>query len=300
MTHILKDDSGTVTGVRGRSSADEPETFTADLVVGADGRFSFVAREFGAVGVGELNDFTSAGYMAEWDNVDDYSADWPNAITTYNTARRFMILMIPIAERKYLIATVMPSEDAHFGAHGAEQAYAEALQRVPHLQNRLKNAQQVSAMVGIRPIENGYREPFGVQWALVGDAVHYKDPSDGQGIYDALLGSKLLAESILAWKRGDLSWAEAGARYRQRLLDETQLMFRQTVANLKQSLFMTPPAFAIQTFARYLISDSDYQRQFFRYLSRAISPADYKLGPPLLLKAISRGVIGDLRGGRNG
>jgi hypothetical protein len=81
--------------------------------VGADGRFSFSARQFGAKVVEELNDFTTAAYHAEWENVDDYAPDCPNAITTYNTNKGFLLLVIPIATRKYIISTYMKSDDAY-------------------------------------------------------------------------------------------------------------------------------------------------------------------------------------------
>ena len=289
VTQVLKDQNGAVTGIAGPS-----QSFTADLVVGADGRFSFAAREFGAKVVEEQNKFTTAVYLAEWENVDDYSADWPHAVTNYNTGKRFMVLVIPIGERRYLIGSYMPSPDSHFGGQGVEQAYAEGLQRVPHLWNRLKNARRVTDVVGIRPIENGYREAYGPNWALVGDAVHYKDPSDGQGVYDALMGSKLLAQAVLDWKRRGISWEQAGAAYQQRLMEKTHPMFRQTVANVKQTIFMQPPGFIIRTLIRYGISSPDFQNQFLRYLSRAIDPADFQ-GAAMFPRILMQGIATDIR-----
>src|SRR5262249_47405939 len=44
VTGILKDGSGIVGGISGKPSNSPSESYTADLVVGADGRFSFSAR----------------------------------------------------------------------------------------------------------------------------------------------------------------------------------------------------------------------------------------------------------------
>ncbi|MBC8171162.1 MAG: NAD(P)/FAD-dependent oxidoreductase [Anaerolineae bacterium] len=294
VTQILKDDSGdVVNGIVGKASMGEDEAFSADLVVGADGRFSFSARQFGEKVVEEKNDYPSAVYHAEWENVDDYAPDYPNAITTYNTGKGFMILVIPIAERKYHIGTYMKSGDANFGAQGFEQAYHEGVQRVPHLWNRLKNAKCVTNVVGMRPIENGYREAFGANWALVGDAVHYKDPADGQGIYDALLESKLLAQSIIDWKQHGTTWAAAGAAYQQRMMNATHPTFKQTVANVRQTLYTPVPGFIIKTIVRWLINAPEFQREFLRYLSRAVDAADYK--PGLSSKIVLNGIKTDLR-----
>jgi len=264
---ILKDEAGTVNGISGKTGERPQESFTADLVIGADGRFSFSARQFGAKVIEEQNQFTSAAYYADWENVDDYSPDHPHAISTYTASQGFMLLVIPVAERKYAIATVMKSSDAHFGAQ-VETAYLEGLQRAPHLWHRLKNAKRVTEIVGMRPIENGYREAFGANWALVGDAVHYKDPSDGQGIYDALLESKLLAEAILDWKNGT-HWAVAGARYQQELIETTHPTFVKTVANVKQTLYTNIPGFLLKTLVRWVTSYPNFQTQFLRTLARA-------------------------------
>lgn len=290
---VLKDDIGVVKGIVGKTSGGEDESFTADLVVGADGRFSFSARQFGAKVVEEQNDYTTAVYHAEWENVDDYSADCPNAITTYRTGKGFMILVVPIAERKYHVGAVMRSADANFGAQGFERAYRESLQRIPHLWNRLRNARCVTDVVGMRPIENGYREAFGANWALVGDAVHYKDPTDGQGIYDALLESKLLAQAVIDWKHNGTTWAAAGASYQRQMMDATHPTFEQTVANIKQTIFIEVPGFAIKTVVRWLINAPDFQTEFLRYLARAINPVDYK--PGISPKIVVNGIMGDIR-----
>jgi flavin-dependent dehydrogenase len=292
VTEILKDPSGAVNGISGKNADGTAESYTADLVVGADGRFSFAARQFGAKVIEEQNKFTTAVYTAEWENVDAYAADYPNAVTNYRGSG-FMILAIPIAERRYHIGTAMKSAAANFGAKGFEQAYLEDLQRIPHLWNRLKNARRVTDVVGMRPIENGYREAFGTNWALVGDAVHYKDPTDGQGIYDALLESKLLAQAILDWKRSGSTWQIAGANYQQALMEATHATFLLTIENIKQVLYTNLPGFVIKTLVRWMINAPEFQTELLRYLSRAINPADYKPLPSP--KLMLRGLRDDLR-----
>ena len=295
VTQINKDATGHVSGITGQATDGRPTSFTADLVVGADGRFSFSARQFGASVIEEQNDHTSAVYIAEWENVADHSSDSPNAITSYYSGKGHMILVVPIARQKYHIGTVMKSAEANFGARGVEQAYEQTLQRIPHLWQRLTHGQRMNDVVGMRPIENGYRQAYGKNWALVGDAVHYKDPTDGQGIYDALLGSKLLAQAIIDWKQDRLSWEQAGATYQERLLEATHTLFKQTVANVKQTLYVAPPDFILNTFGRYLITNPDYQTRFVRYLSRALDPAEFQPGPKLFLKAFRQGIAADIR-----
>jgi flavin-dependent dehydrogenase len=295
VTQIIKDTTGKVSGIIGRTHQGADETFTGDLVVGADGRFSFAASRFGARVVEEQNEFTTAVYHSEWRMVADYSPQYPHAITSYRTANGLLVLVIPVGDQKYHIGTVIRSADAYFGKKGFEQAYLQNLQSIPHLWHRLKDAHRATNVVGMRPIKNGYREAYGPNWALVGDAVHYKDPSDGQGIYDALLGSKLLAQSIIDWKQGNTSWETAGANYQQRLMGATYAMFKQTTANVKQSMYTKVPRLLNKTLIRWIVSSPEVQTQFLRYLSREISPGDYRPIPPNLPKIVINGLKEDFR-----
>ena len=295
VTEILKDQNGSVTGIVGKNAEKSEEKFTADLIVGADGRFSFAARQFGANVVEEKNEFTTAAYHAEWENVEDYADDCPRAVTLYNTVKGLLLIVLPIDERKYIISTYMRSQDAQFGSKGLEAAYLESVQKVPHLWKRLQNARRVTDVVGVRPIENGYRQAFGANWALVGDALYYKDPIDGQGIYDALIETKILAEAISSWKNDGVAWEVAGAQYQERMLSETHKMFLQTAGRVKQEVHTVPPAFLIKTYIRWMANDPDYQTQFLQYLSRAIDPAEFKTEPSISPKIIWRGIKSDIQ-----
>ncbi len=292
VTQILKDEVGVVKGIMGKHTNGASETYTADLVVGADGRFSFAARQFGAKMLEEKNSYTSAVYLATWENVAPYSVAYLHTATTYRL-NHLLILVIPIAENTYHIGISRRTQDAQFGAQGAETAYEADLYRIAHLANRLKNARRSTDVVGIRPVENGYREAFGTNWALVGDAVHYKDPTDGQGMYDALLGTKLLAEAILDWKGSGTAWAAFGAVYQQRLLEATHAMFLQTVANIKQSLYIKIPGIMLKTLVRWMINSPKFQRDFLRYLSRDITPQAFRAMPST--KVILRGLLANRR-----
>jgi 2-polyprenyl-6-methoxyphenol hydroxylase-like FAD-dependent oxidoreductase len=59
VTGILKE-NGRVTGIRGQADGGKEETITADLVVGADGRFSFAAGQFEAATLEEHNKHTTS------------------------------------------------------------------------------------------------------------------------------------------------------------------------------------------------------------------------------------------------
>lgn len=293
VTDILKNSAGDVTGIVGKTPGRDPEEFTADLVVGADGRFSFAARKFGAEIVEESSDYPTAGYQAEWENVEEYADELPSSVCMYNTMQGMMVLFVPQAQRRYIVCAYMPSQNAKQNGAAPQEYYQALLESVPQVWNRLAHARQVGEVEAMRQIENGYREAFGNGWALVGDALHYKDPLDGQGIYDALVESKILGEVIARWKTGELSWQQAGAEYNRRVLEATHAMFLSTAARVKREVYSIPPKFIVNTLIRWLLTDPNYQAAFLRYIARAIDPSEVPSMPTAGM--IWRGLKRDVR-----
>lgn len=294
VTDVVKDETGCVTGIVGRTGQRQEEVFTADLVVGADGRFSMAARKFGSEPFEELNDYPSASYHAEWEGVADYAPDNPHPLMIYQLGDGYSLLCIPIARHKYIIGNYFRTEDADFKGNKLEEHYLRAVYSVPRLREQLKDARRVTPIVGVRRIENGYRTAYGPGWALVGDAFHYESPLDGQGIYNALLATGFLAEAIEQWKNGK-PWLQAGQEYQQRFYQSSHDMLKQTVARVKQELYTpAPPPFIVNTLLRWQLTDPKYQQMFLRYLSRAIDPNTFAFtpSPGPILRGIARDIFG--------
>jgi 2-polyprenyl-6-methoxyphenol hydroxylase-like FAD-dependent oxidoreductase len=291
-TGILKENKH-VTGIIGKDGAGNEVRVTADFLVGADGRFSWTAREVGAKVVEERNEYIGSSYHAEWENVEPVSAEHPHALAFYNTVKGLLVLLIPIDTRKYIVANYLTMDKAAFGPHRLESSYLESLQSVPDVWKRLKNARKVTNVVGVKGIQNGYREPFGDGWVLAGDAVHYKDPIDGQGIYDALLGTKILAEAIRKWTQEGYSWEEAMKFYQDELWKATHPMFLQTVERIKEEAYGKPPPLIINTVIRWTLTDPEYQSALLRYIHRVIDPSERPAPHPrFFLRGIRRDLLG--------
>jgi 2-polyprenyl-6-methoxyphenol hydroxylase-like FAD-dependent oxidoreductase len=128
----------------------------------------------------------------------------------------------------------------------------------------------------------------------VGDALHFKDPVDAQGIYDALIEGKLLDEALSAWLSGAKGWDEAMAGYARRVAEETHPMFVATIGRLKRELYDEPPVPIIKTLIRWSMTDPEYQDRFLRFLARDI-PAQGALTPGLMARAALRGLGRDLK-----
>jgi flavin-dependent dehydrogenase len=292
----VQKENGRVTGITGKDGEGKEHSFTTDLLVGADGRFSWTARAVGAKVVEERNEYMGSTYQAEWEGVAPLSEEHPNTVTFYNTAKGFVVLLIPIGNGRHIVANYMTKDKLNFGPHQLEDHYLDGMKSVPDAWARLKNAKRVTDIVGMKGIQNGYREAFGEGWALAGDAVHYKDPVDGQGIYDALLGTKYLAEAIHMWKIQGCDFEESMNHYKENLWNETHPMFEQTVARVKQEAYTEPPPFIIKTIIRWTVTDPEYQANFLRYLHRAIDPSQRPNPHP---KYFIRGLMRDLFGKKN-
>ena len=295
VTSLIKNEQGKISGVVGYQDKQQPETFTADLVVGADGRFSRTAHLVGAKTTHEVTDIASSVYFAAWENVLPFDDEYQNTTAhIFTNIRGKNILTFPLTGGRSLVTLyIRHGREAEKGERSIEEYYLDELKRQPEVWDKMKNARQVSPMIGMKQIGNGYREAGGEGWALVGDAIHYKDPLDGQGIHDALLSAKMLAESIYNWKCAGLPWEQALKQYETRFMDASMPMFKETVARLKRELYDEPPFFIAKTVMRWLLQSPAYKQRFLLVVSRAVDPTNWLTGS-LVLQSIRRGLWRDL------
>ncbi|MCA9704963.1 MAG: NAD(P)/FAD-dependent oxidoreductase [Myxococcales bacterium] len=289
---VRRDEAGAVCGVRLRTPDGSVRDVAARCVVGADGRFSTLARKVGAQ-ARESFDLTSTAHFATWEGVLPHDDADELTVSIYATGRGFDVLFFPAPGGRIHVCTHVRS-DRMRSEGSVEDYYLRTIQSLPTVRRRLEPATRLTDVVGVKRIANGYREPGGAGWVLVGDALHYKDPIDGQGIYDALLGAKLLAEELVAWHEGAQSLAQAVAAYDRRLLDQTHPMYEATTKRIQRELYDEPPSLVLDTLVRWTMNDPVYKRRFLEYLCRAIPPQTW-LTPTVTAGAIARGIYGDLR-----
>jgi len=215
VTGLRRDRTGRVTGITGRAGAARLEV-GADLVVGADGRRSAVARHAGA-GAAHVAP-ASSGVIYRY--FRDVAADGYHWYFTPGSA-----------------AGVIPTNDGLacvFAASSAESIRREldggagaGLRRVlaraaPGLAGQLEHHGAAGPARAFPGLPGYLRDAAGPGWALVGDAGYFKDPITAHGITDALRDAEILARVVTSWGPG------AVARY-QAERDELSLrLFRVT------------------------------------------------------------------------
>lgn len=290
VSDVLRDTRGRVIGILGASEGGAEERIEAGCVVGADGRFSLIARKAGSAVVEDKAEHVSTVYYADWENVAPARDGSENVGQVCTTGRGLDVLSFSAPGNVTNVNTHARADRVQ--VDGDPQRYYEAtLKSIPRVARRLAGAKQVSRVVGIKRVGNAYRAASGPGWVLVGDAFHYKDPVDGQGIYDALVETKLLAAELVRWHHG-ADWTRSMASYEAAARSATHPMFLATTGRLKRELYEEPPVPVIKTMIRWMMTDPKYQETFVRVLNREGNPA-VLTSPKLMAGAIARGIRRD-------
>ncbi|MBE2269932.1 MAG: NAD(P)/FAD-dependent oxidoreductase [Anaerolinea sp.] len=264
------------------------EHISADLVVGADGRFSTVARKVGAEEHDVVEQYPTSIYYAYWKGIKQ--ADEPVALA-YGQEFGYGFLVMDSADETTVIAIEGQAELLNPEPGKTAEFYEALIRQQPPLNALLTQAERITDVRGMRRVGNLYRQPGGAGWALVGDAYHQKDPIDGQGIYDAVFTAKMLAQAILDWRSGKKLWGEALAAYDAAVRRETYPMYGSTLERVRGSLYDKTPAWAV-TPLRWLAQDTLTMERFGMVLTRQIKP-NRVMTPTLVLGALLRGPLRD-------
>jgi len=187
---LQRDSAGRVTGVLARDASGHSFSLRAQIVIGADGIRSIVARQAGAevTRSSKVEGAVLFGYFAgaetsgyEWGYSPGMSAGF---IPTNNGE---VCVFVGCATSRFR-DEVQP--DLHRGFHGI-------LERVsPDMARRIAFARQTGHFRGFASTSGFYRRAFGPGWALVGDAGLFRDPITTHGITDAFRDAELLARAI--------------------------------------------------------------------------------------------------------
>ncbi len=206
---VTRDDDGRVTGVAGRAADGTTVAVRARLVIGADGMRSRIARAVDAPILDELVTDTG-GYFTyfdsiPWDGFEFYIAD------------RAFTGVFPTNHGAACVWVVASGDEieAIRAEHGADEVGFHQLVRrtAPDLADRLGDARRVDRMRLALRYPSFVRHPFGLGWALAGDAGYYRDAITGHGITDAFRDAELLAAAVGGWLRGGRPETVAMHRY---------------------------------------------------------------------------------------
>jgi flavin-dependent dehydrogenase len=277
VTGLIRDSDGRVLGVIAEGPGGRAERIGADLVVGADGRNSTVAKLVGAERYLAYEGPRSV-YWAYWQRPDQLS---PHEL--YNTfSGTSARIVFPTDNDELLIGAVPPLAQAAGWRSDVTASYLADISRYPALAPHLEGRRPVGRVRGVYRPSYFFRRSAGPGWALIGDAGHHKEFVVGLGITDALRDARTLAATIAEKAPPALErW------WRERDLARIEMFF------WSQEMGDTEPVTPLQRLvADRLATSPDLQARFGAILDGELSPYDL-LTPLRAFGMLIRATLGE-------
>ncbi len=190
-------DGGRVTGVRVRGHDGDDETLRADVVIGADGARSTVARLLGVER--PLRFPRRLGLVAHVSGVEGLRDHGE-----MHVGPGYYVGLAPTPGGELNVGMALPLD----GVGTARSRFDAAIAGLPAVAERLVGTSRLTPIRGAAPIGHRVGDVAGPGWLLIGDAAGFVDPFTGEGIHRAFRSARAAVDSILAG-------GEVAARYRR-------------------------------------------------------------------------------------
>lgn len=198
-----------VVGVTALDADGAPLEFAGRAVVGADGRASVVAHQLGCRAPHRLQRAALVTYVR---GVPDCTERGEIFVDPPDYA-----ILNPLDGGRVNLSLVVPLGDFAPWRGRLETFFRARLVQVRHLVGRVGGSEQIAPVQAMAPLAWRVRPPREGGVLLVGDAAGFYDPFTGEGVFKALRGAELAAETLApALRAGDLSAAALAAYWRAR------------------------------------------------------------------------------------
>jgi 2-polyprenyl-6-methoxyphenol hydroxylase-like FAD-dependent oxidoreductase len=252
-----------VTGIRGHAVGGAPLTEAAQVLVGADGLHSLVARVVAPEQYHEKPRLL-CGYYSYWSGLP-----MNGRFETYVRPDRGFAAW-PTNDDLTLVIGGWPYREFAANRADIEGNYLAMFEMAPGFAERIHRATREDRVVGTA-VPNYFRKPYGPGWALVGDAGYNKDFITAQGIQDAFRDAELCVTALDETLSGRQSFDEAMGRY-QFSRDARVLPMYELTAELAS---LEPPPPELAQLLEAMAGNQEAMDGFARVNSGTTSPAEF-------------------------
>jgi len=220
-------DGDRVVGIRGRTKSGTTVEERAKVVIGADGRHSFVVGELDLPRLHEQKSvsFCYFGYYHGF-NLDGIGG--PQLVKR----GRLRAAVVPTNDGLYGVTIFGPLEWFHACRHDLERNFLRAVEYCsPAMAELIRpEGRRDERLLGTADLDNVMRPTSGPGWALAGDAAMSEDQCTAIGMTHALRDAELLSSELNVALRGDRTIDEALRRYSERRLADHVLEYHEFVS----------------------------------------------------------------------
>jgi flavin-dependent dehydrogenase len=192
LQRVVHSDKGRVIGVEVTDHSGRCYAVTADIVIGADGLQSKVARllDVPITRTGSASNAVVMRYVAGSGLRDD-EYRWLNQPHRLGG-------VIPTNDDTHCVFTAVSAAEFREARHDVTSLFWRGLEELdPAVADAVRGAEPAGPIRSFPGHVGQFRQASGSGWALVGDAGYFKDPGAAHGISDALRDAELLADSIV-------------------------------------------------------------------------------------------------------
>jgi flavin-dependent dehydrogenase len=239
-----------VIGIRGTSRTGTFEE-RARLVIGADGKYSRVARTVRPPIYHDRGRLT-CNFYSYWSDLPVRGAELyvrDGLFAVFETTN-FGLTMGTVA---------LPVEEFGPFRRNLESNFYSVLDRLGEIGQRVRLARREEPFRGTNDLPNHFLRPYGPGWALVGDAAYNRDPITAQGMMDAFRTAELLAQSVVDGLSGQSTLERALAAYEQHRNELVRPAFESTVERAR----LQPPSAEAARLLAALQQDPEQAGLFF-------------------------------------
>jgi 2-polyprenyl-6-methoxyphenol hydroxylase-like FAD-dependent oxidoreductase len=264
---VLVDD-GRVTGIRGHAKDGETVTERAQVVVGADGKNSMVAK---AVAPKRYNEVRSLAplYYAYWSGLP---VDGFETYVRAENGRGWAAL--PTHDDLTCVVQGWPQSQFAANRKDLEGTYMRSFELAPEFAERINHAKRETRFVGTGDLPGFFLKPYGPGWALVGDAGYHKHPITAFGITDAFRDAEALASALDDAFAGRRRYDEAMVDYQRARDDEALPIYEFTCDFAK----LEPPPPEMQQLIGAMQGNQDAMDGFVSVMAGTLPAPDF-FGP---------------------